>query len=457
MTPATMTPLTQPAAPVRAGSLVRSPADTADEPPSFAATLDLSFQASATPSSAAGANKRQGTGRAALRPGPDDAAEPQSNALALLLASTQLTAASREPPAAPASRAQRAVDHPNERLQQSASTSAPTDFRAAELQPPGEIPLQPQPLRAVANDMNDSAAAARDRIAEPQSTAAQVGSAPDPAGRKAPAAGIPPAGARAPSALGDLPSLADTPPAAPRTEDGTPPRASHFAEALNEARPPVSGQVAPAANPAPLPGSAVEPGLVASALMAATQQQATHEDASDTNHGSPASAGVAGNAPSMSSPAVAADARPSLTEPQLAPVVGSPDWGPALAQQLVRLPRNRDIELNLNPAELGPLKVKLSVVDSQAQVAFVSEHAGVRQALEAALPQLRTSFADSGISLGQATVGSGSGEPRPHQGTGQQTAAQRRGEPQGSTQDGRSADMAPRSTGPDARAVDTFA
>ena len=105
---------------------------------------------------------------------------------------------------------------------------------------------------------------------------------------------------------------------------------------------------------------------------------------------------------------------------QVSPLVGSSDWGEVLARHLVRLAPGgrREVELNLNPAELGPLKVTLSLAEGHAQILFVSEHPAVRQALEAALPQLRTTFADNGISLGQASVGSGSSEHRPESGPG---------------------------------------
>ena len=62
-------------------------------------------------------------------------------------------------------------------------------------------------------------------------------------------------------------------------------------------------------------------------------------------------------------------------------------------------------ELQLNPPGLGPLKVTLSMNDQQMQVAFVSAHSSVRSAVEAALPQLKGLLAESGISLGQTSVG----------------------------------------------------
>lgn len=120
-------------------------------------------------------------------------------------------------------------------------------------------------------------------------------------------------------------------------------------------------------------------------------------------------------APTMSTVAVlaAVPAAPGTVAvanmPHIAPAVGSDQWPPALAHHLAKLAPGREVELNLNPEQLGPLKVTLTMADSRAQLAFTSDHAAVRQALEAALPQLRASFADSGITLGQATVGHGGG------------------------------------------------
>jgi len=91
----------------------------------------------------------------------------------------------------------------------------------------------------------------------------------------------------------------------------------------------------------------------------------------------------------------------------VAPTVGSDEWGPALGHQMLRMNAAgaQVAELNLNPAGLGPLKVTLSMGDNQAQAMFVSAHESVRKAVEAALPQLRASLAEQGISLGQTSVG----------------------------------------------------
>ena len=114
------------------------------------------------------------------------------------------------------------------------------------------------------------------------------------------------------------------------------------------------------------------------------------------------------------------------------PSVGSAAWGKAIGHQVLRMTAAgyQVAELNLNPAGLGPLKVTLTMGDNQAQAMFASAHESVRKALEVALPQLRTSLADHGISLGQASVGAEShpfagqggafGQPPPQQGSQRQ-------------------------------------
>lgn len=105
--------------------------------------------------------------------------------------------------------------------------------------------------------------------------------------------------------------------------------------------------------------------------------------------------------------AAASNASPSApANPLLAPEVGSSEWGKALGQQVVQMGHagHQVAELQLNPPGLGPLKVTLSLNDHQIQAMFVSAHASVRAAVEAALPQLRATLADNGISLGNTSV-----------------------------------------------------
>lgn len=103
-------------------------------------------------------------------------------------------------------------------------------------------------------------------------------------------------------------------------------------------------------------------------------------------------------------------APPISAQAAITPEVGSAEWGKALSLHVVHMGKAGEhvAELQLNPPGLGPLKVTLSMNDNQIQALFVSAHSSVRTAVEAALPQLRTTLADSGINLGNTSVNSGS-------------------------------------------------
>jgi len=114
---------------------------------------------------------------------------------------------------------------------------------------------------------------------------------------------------------------------------------------------------------------------------------------------------AAGAAPGLAHLATP-DVQTTLRAPVLSPEVGSSEWGKALGQQMIHLGTagQQTAELQLNPPGLGPLKVTLSLNDQQIQAIFVSAHPSVRAAVEAALPQLRSTLADNGISLGNTSV-----------------------------------------------------
>jgi flagellar hook-length control protein FliK len=113
----------------------------------------------------------------------------------------------------------------------------------------------------------------------------------------------------------------------------------------------------------------------------------------------------------------AASPPPAAVKLALLPAVGSDGWGAALGKQVVWMgnTNNQSAELHLNPPDLGPLKVTLTISDNQAQAMFVSAHQSVRTALEAALPQLRSSLAESGISLGNTSVSADAQQPQQQQ------------------------------------------
>ncbi|AWG31922.1 flagellar hook-length control protein FliK [Burkholderia cenocepacia] len=109
----------------------------------------------------------------------------------------------------------------------------------------------------------------------------------------------------------------------------------------------------------------------------------------------------------------------------LAPHVGTADWTDALSQKVVFLSNahQQSAELTLNPPDLGPLQVVLRVADNHAHALFVSQHAQVRDAVEAALPKLREAMEAGGLGLGSATVSDGGLASQQQQQNPQQTNA----------------------------------
>ncbi|ALQ01333.1 Flagellar hook-length control protein FliK [Pseudomonas brassicacearum] len=90
----------------------------------------------------------------------------------------------------------------------------------------------------------------------------------------------------------------------------------------------------------------------------------------------------------------------------LSSAIGTADWQDGLGQQVIDMIKRGDqqVDLKLNPTELGPLSISLSLSDGNTQAQFQSAHSSVRTAVEQALPQLREALASQGISLGQASV-----------------------------------------------------
>lgn len=123
-------------------------------------------------------------------------------------------------------------------------------------------------------------------------------------------------------------------------------------------------------------------------------------------------ASVATAAPQTASPAQA-----SVTTP-----LGAPGWQASFADQVSVVVQTRQpaAEIQLNPPNLGPVEIKVTMTGDQANVQFFSAHAPVREAIQSAMPRLGDALAASGLSLGEAFVGA---DPR----AGQQGADHRDG------------------------------
>lgn len=95
-----------------------------------------------------------------------------------------------------------------------------------------------------------------------------------------------------------------------------------------------------------------------------------------------------------------------LMQYRLAPPVGAKAWEHALGERITWMVAGaqQTASLTLNPPDLGPLQVVLSISEDQASANFFSAQPEVRQALEAALPKLREMMSEAGVQLGQTSV-----------------------------------------------------
>ncbi len=96
-------------------------------------------------------------------------------------------------------------------------------------------------------------------------------------------------------------------------------------------------------------------------------------------------------------------AAPSATAPSLAvPVpVDSPGFAGAFAVQVSVLARDgiQHAELHLNPAEMGPVSIRIALDGTQARVDFGADVAATRAAIERGLPELAGALRDAGFTL----------------------------------------------------------
>lgn len=99
------------------------------------------------------------------------------------------------------------------------------------------------------------------------------------------------------------------------------------------------------------------------------------------------------------------------------PGLNQPNWSRVVSSRVVYMAREgvQHAELRLNPAQLGPVEVRLSVVNEQTSVTFLANNAATREALEQALPRLRESFAENGLALNNAEVGQQDQSQNPQQ------------------------------------------
>lgn len=101
---------------------------------------------------------------------------------------------------------------------------------------------------------------------------------------------------------------------------------------------------------------------------------------------------------------------PSVVRHDVAESIRDTRWGEVVAQRVSLMlgRQEQKMEMHLNPPDLGPMEVRLTLGSDQASVVFASQHAAVREALAAATPRLTALLADQGIQLVNVQVASDS-------------------------------------------------
>ncbi|HET8807824.1 MAG TPA: flagellar hook-length control protein FliK, partial [Methylophaga sp.] len=105
-----------------------------------------------------------------------------------------------------------------------------------------------------------------------------------------------------------------------------------------------------------------------------------------------------GQSSAAGAPQIAMDVQPQLN---------SAAWSRVVSSRVVWMAREgvQQAELRLNPAHLGSVDVRLNINNDQASVTFLAQNAATREALEQAMPRLRESLAENGLSLTHSEVG----------------------------------------------------
>ena len=113
-------------------------------------------------------------------------------------------------------------------------------------------------------------------------------------------------------------------------------------------------------------------------------------------------------------PAAHVKADNAVPQVAIAAYLDSPEWKPAFASSVKVLVDDgiSAATLQLNPAEFGPIDVRIVMNDKRADVTFLVSNPDANAALQSALPELREQLARGGIELGQTSVGAHTQNPR---------------------------------------------
>lgn len=120
----------------------------------------------------------------------------------------------------------------------------------------------------------------------------------------------------------------------------------------------------------------------------------------------------------VGTPATAAQANGQADPLDVATGLHEPGWGEELSERVaVHLAQGgRSAELRVNPADLGPVEMRVSVDRDRTVVSFVSHDSAVREAIQDAMPRLRDALGAQGLQLVEARVGADAGSGQHYRG-----------------------------------------
>jgi flagellar hook-length control protein FliK len=175
-----------------------------------------------------------------------------------------------------------------------------------------------------------------------------------------------------------------------------------------------------ARNPgAELRGPGLPPGVFAETLTSEARTTATEsvelKPAATQALSAPSAAAAQAR---VASPSPAA---PPSTVFSIEPPVLDPAWQTAVNERVVWMAgRNvQSAELRLNPAELGPVQVQVTVDEKAVSLSITAAHPLTREALENAMPRLRDMLSEHGMDLSGATVDDHGNQAPAHDGAEQ--------------------------------------
>ncbi|MBL1261591.1 MAG: flagellar hook-length control protein FliK [Thiotrichaceae bacterium] len=100
------------------------------------------------------------------------------------------------------------------------------------------------------------------------------------------------------------------------------------------------------------------------------------------------------------------EAKPLMQASINTPFSQQAGWGEEVGSRIKWMVNSQvqSAELKMNPANLGPIEVKISVQNDQTTIHFSAQNSVVREALDAAMPRLREMLGDNGVNLADVEV-----------------------------------------------------